>query len=181
LDQVIATDREGIFGGIRYAGYEGLSPDEQQGYRRALAPYVRAQRLNPAYSHSGNSARQALAVERDLRRLIHGRLLDLAPKPELVERVQNIAFVAGRFTSAEGALDLAVNRLVSRAITGALEAAPAAAPLAVAVLVAKDVLGALNEWSLSDREKRKEVEDEHRHDREWQFVQVNRRELERER
>jgi hypothetical protein len=181
LDRAVVADREGIFGGIRYAGYDGLSPDEQQEYRRALAPYVRGQRLNPAYSRTESSARQAIAVERDLRRLIHGKLLDLTPKPELVERVQNVVFVAGRFTSAEGVLDLAVNRLVSRAITGALEATPAAAPLAVAVLVAKDVLGVLNEMSLSEREKREEVEDEHRHDREWQFAQVNQHEYERER
>ena len=50
-------------------------------------------------------------------------MLALAPKPELVERMQNVAFVAGRFTTPEGALDLAIHQVVSRSITKALEAA----------------------------------------------------------
>lgn len=147
-----------------------------------MAGYVTARKEHPAYQRAdGNTARQALAIERDLRALVHARLLALAPKPELIERVQNIAYVAGRLTTPEGALDLVVNRLVSRGITRALEAVPATVPLVVAVMVAKDVLGALNEISLSEREKREEIEDEHRHDREWQYVQVERHEYERER
>jgi hypothetical protein len=86
-----------------------------------------------------------------------------------------------RFATVEGAVNLVVHRLVSRTITMALEAAPAALPLAVAERAAKNVLSALNELSLSEREKQKQVEEEDRHDQEWQFAQIERHDYERDR
>lgn len=171
-----------MFGGIRYTGCEGLSSEERGDYRRTMSAYVRARKDRPAYQRAdGSTARQALAIERDLRTLVQGRILALVPKPEIVERVQGLAYTVRHLTSPEAALDLALNRIVSRAIVKALDAAPALVPMAVAVLVAKDVLGALNEASLSEQEKMQQVEDEHRHDREWQFVRENSHECERER
>jgi hypothetical protein len=122
-----------------------------------------------------------LAIERDFRALVHGRILALAPKPEVVEEVQNVAYTVRHLTSTELALDLGINRVISRSIAKVLDTAPALAPVAVAVLIAKDVLGALNEASLSEREKARQIEDEHRHDREWQFGQEERHDYERDR
>lgn len=173
---------EGMFGGIRYEGCEGLTPEERREYRRAMKLYVAQHSNHPAYQRSdGNSARQALAIERDLRTLVHGRVLALVPKPELAEEAQSVLYTVRHLGSPKEALDLVLHRAVSRSITKVLAAAPALVPMAVAVLVAKEVLGFMSELSLSDQEKAKELEDEHRHDREQQFLQANQHDYERER
>lgn len=173
---------EGLFGGIRYEGCEGLSPEERREYRRAMSRYVEAHEDHPAYRRQdGNHALQALAIERDFRALVHGRLLKVLPKPELLEEAQGALYVVRHLTSPTAALDMVLQRTISRSITKVLDAAPALVPLAVAILVAKDVLGALNDYALSEREKAKQWEDEHRHDREQQFLQENRHDYERER
>jgi hypothetical protein len=122
-----------------------------------------------------------LAIERDFRALVHGRVLALAPKPQAVEEMQNVAYTVRHLSSAALALDMGINRVISRSIAKVLDTAPALAPAAVAVRVATDVLGALHVASLSEREKVRQIEDEHRHDREWQFGQVERHDHERER
>jgi hypothetical protein len=124
---------------------------------------------------------QALAIERDLRALVHGRLLQVLPKPELLQEAQGALYIVRHLKSPKAALDLVFQRAISRSITQVLDAAPVLVPLTVAILVAKDVLGALNEHALSEREKAKQWEDEHRHDREQQFLQENRHDYERER
>ena len=183
MDETLDRDaRTGKFGGIPYEGLKGLSFEEQRDYLKAMNRYVAAQRNHPAYERQdGNDARQALQVERDLRALIHGRVFALAPKPEAVKQVQSLAYTVKHLSSPEQALAMAVNRAVSRSLRTALESAPAIAPLAVAALVAKDVLGFVNDLSLSEQEHAQRLEAESRHDREQQFMQVNEHEYERSR
>ncbi len=170
------------FGGLRFVGTEGLSKEDRRAYLRVMYRYVARQRNHPGYEWlHRNPAVQALKIEADLRALVQGRILALAPQPEIVEQARSLAYTVRHLTSSELALDLALNRVVSRSIAKVLDAAPALVPMAIAVLVAKDVVGALNEASLSEQEKAQQIEEEHRHDREWQSVQIDQHEYERDR